>query len=299
MHLGEGLLPAAHAVGWAGVAAPAFIVGLRRLEGVARVRAGLAAALTFAVTLFPIPIPVVGITSHMCATPLLGLLYGPAEVVVPTALVLLLQALLFAHGGLTTLGANLVTLGIVGPWAGFLVFRVLRRAGLGAVSAAALACFAGDLAVYLTDAGMLGWALAGSESSAVWGRRLVLALAPAQLPLAVLEGGLSGWMIRALMHSGRWRPAGGDTRGARTAVLALAALLSLASGACRRHYRGLDDAVFATAAASAGRPSRGSFDWADGEVGRALYGGAMLIAGLVLGRAWGRSARRRDEGDQR
>jgi cobalt/nickel transport system permease protein len=304
MHLGEGLLPARHAALWTAAALPSVLFGLRQLRGDDTVRAGLAAALIFAVTLFPIPVPVVGMTSHMCATPLLAILYGPVNIVVPTALVLLLEALLFAHGGITTWGANVVTLGIVGPIAGYAVWQLLGRTRLGCGPRVALACLVGDLAVYVADAAILGWALGGAEGAALWSRRLVLALAPAQVPLALLEGLLSGWLAVALIKSGRWQPAR-EARvgpaashvlgGGGATLLVLVAFLVLPS-ACTGSRGGLDDVVFAAAGAGAGRPSRSLVDLSGGDLGRAFYGGAMLLAGLALGHAWGRTART-DQGE--
>ena len=54
----------------------------------------------FAATLLPLPVPVVGATSHICLTPLFALLVGVRRMVWPTFFILLLQALFFAHGGL-------------------------------------------------------------------------------------------------------------------------------------------------------------------------------------------------------
>ena len=125
MHIAEGILPLTHALAWAALAAPLVALSAHRVarllregDGAERALLGMAGALTFAVTLFPVPVPIAGVTSHMCATPVLALLLGPRRMVLPAALTLLLQAILFAHGGLTSLGANVLTLGVVGPLVG-------------------------------------------------------------------------------------------------------------------------------------------------------------------------------------
>jgi cobalt/nickel transport system permease protein len=286
MHIAEGLLPLSHAAGWSVAALPPVVLGLRGLEVRERVRLGMVTALVFAVTLFPVPVPVVGVTSHMCATPVLGILLGPRRVVVPTAVVLLVQALFFAHGGLTTLGANLITLGVVGPWVGFWIARGLFALRVPTLVAVGLACGLADAVVYVVDAGILGAALAGAEPAAIWWRRLLVGLAPAQAPLAILEGLLSAWLLRAVARSGRWTmPAWLGTRFAAGAALMLV-LAAVAGGGCSGDFGGLDEKVFEGAGAKAGRASRPLLDVGSSEIGRALFGGAMLVAGFVLGRGW-------------
>ena len=174
MHIAEGILPLSHALGWAALASPFLGLSARHLarslregDGAERALLGMAGALTFAVTLFPVPVPVAGVTSHMCATPVLALLLGPRRMVLPAALTLLIQAVLFAHGGLTSLGANVLTLGVVGPLVGYGLARGLRRLGLSAAWAVGMACALADLAVYVADAGILGLALARERSFGV------------------------------------------------------------------------------------------------------------------------------------
>ena len=63
---------------------------------------------------------VTGSCSHPTGTGLGAVLFGPAAVSVLAAIVLVFQALLLAHGGITTLGANDFSMGIVGPFAAWL-----------------------------------------------------------------------------------------------------------------------------------------------------------------------------------
>ncbi|MBX3472704.1 MAG: energy-coupling factor ABC transporter permease, partial [Planctomycetes bacterium] len=196
MHIAEGLLPAPHAGAWFGVAALCAAAGARRAAPVddpaeRRALLTLAGALTFAATVLPVPVPGVGLTSHVCATPLFALLLGARALVVPAALVLAVQAAFLAHGGLTTLGANVVTLGVVGPAVAVAAARALRRLGLGPRPAAALACGAASLAVYAAAATILAAALPGDRSLGADVGALLVALAPVQVPLALVEGALS------------------------------------------------------------------------------------------------------------
>ena len=117
MHLAEGVLPFGQAIAWSALAAPTVYWSLRGEQRARRdtpsssvIMAGVT-SLLFAGTLLPLPVPVVGATSHICLTPVLALIVGVRRIVWPTFFVLLLQAVFFAHGGLTTLGVNTLT-----PW---------------------------------------------------------------------------------------------------------------------------------------------------------------------------------------
>ena len=141
MHLSEGILPLKHAVASSCLVSPFLIDGYRshkRLQSLDSESAqkpflNMAIAICFAMTLLPIPVPVVGASSHMCATPLLALVLGPRLAVLPAFGILLLQALFFffAHGGISTLGANVLTLGVVGPGCVTVSFQCLRGLALG------------------------------------------------------------------------------------------------------------------------------------------------------------------------
>lgn len=315
MHLAEGLLPLDHAAIWAGVVAPFVVAGAVRLRSVLagppsseRAILGMAGALVFAVTVFPVPVPGVGATSHMCATPVIALLLGPRLLVVPTAICLLLQAVFLAHGGLTTLGANTLTLGVVGPWVAWGLARALRAFAVRPIVAAGVACLAADAAVYVLDASILGLALAGERPWSHWFRVTLTALAPIQGPLAVLEGLLSAWLVAALARRRAdlvpdWLR--GARRNARAVAGAAVAAVVLALPATARandgaeeppavgsDWVGADEGVFEKAAAEAGRTAAGPvIDVERGDLGLFVFSLAAGVAGFVVGRGWERLAR--------
>ena len=97
MHLAEGVLPLSQAIGWSALAAPVLIWSIRGEELARRddtssstVMASVT-SLLFAATLLPLPVPVVGATSHICLTPLFALIVGVRRIVWPTFFVLLLM----------------------------------------------------------------------------------------------------------------------------------------------------------------------------------------------------------------
>jgi cobalt/nickel transport system permease protein len=292
MHLAEGVLPASHAAVWGAVAAPFLVAGIARWRETDRnappeERALVLAATvtTFGVTLFPLPVPFLGISSHLCATPVLALLVGARTLVVPTFLALLVQALFFAHGGLTTLGANVVSLGVVGPVVAVGLVRLLRGLRLPLVPAVGLATAAADAAVYLVDAVILAAGLAGERTFFDLWRTLVLTLAPVQGPLAVLEGVLSALLVRALLaRRANLVPAWLHGRAAVGTAVLLAASLALAPTASAGSVRGLDEVAFQDTAVAAGRnlPT----DSEPGEIGTALAWAVAFAAGVVFGRSW-------------
>ena len=115
---------------------------------------------------------------------------------------LLFQALLLAHGGLTTLGANVFSLAIVGPWVSWLTWKLSSRIGLpvavGVFAAAAL----GDLATYATTSVQLALAYPDPASGIIGAiAKFGGIFALTQIPLAIAEGLLTVVIINAL--SGR------------------------------------------------------------------------------------------------
>ena len=135
MHISEGILPFGWAALWFGVAAPFVAVGLRRLNLLAeedlsfKPLVGLLAAVIFIISCMPIPVPTAGTCSHPCGTGIAAILVGPFVSVLITAVALLIQALFLAHGGLSTWGADIVSMGVVGSFTGYAVFKGVRWMG--------------------------------------------------------------------------------------------------------------------------------------------------------------------------
>ncbi|HEY6838461.1 MAG TPA: energy-coupling factor ABC transporter permease [Geobacteraceae bacterium] len=201
MHIAEGLLPLPWAGLWFAVAAPFVALGLRRLNALShddlsmKPLVGLMAAVVFVVSCMPVPVPTAGTCSHPCGTGIAAILVGPFVSVVITTVALLIQALFLAHGGLTTLGADIVSMGVAGSLAGWLVFRGLRGVGasLGVAGfAAGLAC---DWATYLTTSVELAAGIRGSEPFLPLAAKIALAFIPTQAPLGLLEGAMTAGMV--------------------------------------------------------------------------------------------------------
>jgi cobalt/nickel transport system permease protein len=118
--------------------------------------------------------------------------------------VLLFQALLLAHGGLTTLGANAFAMAVVGPWAGYGAYRLVRRLGGGLLPGVFAAMAVADLATYVTTAGQLALALPDAETGVAGALvKFLSVFALTQVPLAVGEGLLGVLLFRTLTVNAR------------------------------------------------------------------------------------------------
>lgn len=193
MHIAEGFLPVKWAVFWWLVALPFFVWGLRSLTQITKenpeLKLLLALAGAFGFVLSALKIPsVTGSCSHPTGTGLGAVLFGPSVMAVLGGLVLVFQAVLLAHGGLTTLGANVFSMAIVGPWVAFGVYVLITQMGkqkLGIFLAATL----GDLATYTVTSIQLALAFPAANGGvmAAFGKFAGI-FALTQVPLAISEG---------------------------------------------------------------------------------------------------------------
>ena len=210
MHIMEGFLPVEHAIGWSVASAPFIAYGIHSIKKrVAanpeqRILLGVAAAFSFILSALKIP-SVTGSCSHPTGTGLGALLFGPTAMAPIGAVVLLFQALLLAHGGLTTLGANVFSMAIVGPFVAYGVFRLTRRLGASLAVGVFLAATLADLSTYLTTSVQL--ALAFPDPISGFGgsfAKFASIFAITQIPLAISEGMLTVLIFNALA---RFNPA--------------------------------------------------------------------------------------------
>jgi len=88
--------------------------------------AGLVTVFIFAVQMINFPVAA-GTSGHLLGGVLAAVLVGPYAATLSITIVLILQALLFADGGLTAVGLNLFNLSLLGVWGGYLVFLFARR----------------------------------------------------------------------------------------------------------------------------------------------------------------------------
>lgn len=204
MHISEGILPLSWALLWFAAAAPFFFFGLYRLKNQSKEDlsykplVGMISAVVFIISCMPVPVPTAGTCSHACGTGISGILLGPAVSVVVSSVALLIQALFLSHGGLSTLGANLLSMGVAGSFAGYLTFRACRGIRLSLTVSGFMAGMLADWATYLATSAELASGIRGVEPFGPLFIKVVIAFIPAQLPLGLLEGAMTAGMVSLL-----------------------------------------------------------------------------------------------------
>jgi cobalt/nickel transport system permease protein len=222
MHIAEGFLPQGWSIAWYLATAPFFLWGLRRIGAQVadspqkKLSLGMSGA--FSVVLSSLKIPsVTGSSSHPTGVALGAILFGPTPMVVLGTIVLVFQAILLAHGGVTTLGANAFSMAVVGPIVAYWTYRALRPLGTGI--AVFLAATISDWATYLVTALQLALAFPAevggyAESFA----KFTGIFALTQVPLAISEGLLTLIVFNHLVQFNPELFEGGATAGARVAT---------------------------------------------------------------------------------
>ena len=153
MHIMEGYLPAGYCVAWGLICLPFLIAGFFSLRNKVKENRrnltliAMSGAFIFVISSLKIP-SVTGSCSHMTGTGLGAILFGPASVSVLGIIVLIFQAVLLAHGGLTTLGANTFSMAIAGPLISFGIYRLSQKMRINKRIGIFLAACLGDLFTY-------------------------------------------------------------------------------------------------------------------------------------------------------
>ena len=186
------------------VAAPFVVAGGRKIVRQLRERPqdrlelGAAAAFVFVLSALKLP-SVTGSCSHPTGTGLGAVTFGPSVMAALGTIVLLFQALLLAHGGLTTLGANVMSMAVVGPWVAWGVHRLALGLRVPSGGAVFLAAALGDLATYVVTSAQLALAFPAAEGgfTAAFAQFAGI-FAITQIPLAVAEGLVTVVVFHAL-----------------------------------------------------------------------------------------------------
>ena len=148
----------------------------------------MSGAYIFVISALKIP-SVTGSCSHMTGTGLGAILFGPCTTSILGITVLIFQAILLAHGGLTTLGANTFSMAIAGPFVSFGIYLIFKKFNLNKRAGVFLAAAVGDLVTYCVTSIQLGIAypsMEGGVSTSVL--EFLGVFAPTQIPLSIVEG---------------------------------------------------------------------------------------------------------------
>lgn len=204
MHIMEGYLSPVFCIAWGVVCIPFLVKGFMEMKKVftenqkAITILAMAGAYIFVISALKIP-SVTGSCSHMTGTGLGAILFGPCTTSILGIIVLLFQAILLAHGGLTTLGANTFSMAIAGPLVSYGIYRIFKKCNLNKRVGVFLAAAAGDLFTYCVTSVQLAIAYPSPEGGV--GASVVEFLgvfAPTQIPLSIVEGLLTVMIVIAL-----------------------------------------------------------------------------------------------------
>ena len=185
-HIPDGVLSLPVLVSGGALAIGAVALGLKKIGDEDIPRTAILASGFFALSLFALPVGPSSI--HLLLGGLMGIVLGTA--IFPAVCVaLLLQAVMFGFGGLTTLGVNIINIALPGAVIGALVAPMIQRAT--PARAALIAGVASALCVALTGL-MVAASLALSSADYMLSARVMIAT---YLPLMLVEGFVGGFCI--------------------------------------------------------------------------------------------------------
>jgi cobalt/nickel transport system permease protein len=193
MHIMEGFLPVEWALFWFALSIPVVIWGFVRIRKLfaeqpeMKMSVALAGAFIFVLSSLKLP-SVTGSSSHPTGTGASTILHGVAITSVLATIVLIFQALLLAHGGITTLGANIFSMGIAGPLIGWMAYKGMNKVRMGLVPTVFVTAFLANLATYIVTALQLALAYPTDGNAMTSFITFFGIFAVTQIPLAVVEG---------------------------------------------------------------------------------------------------------------
>jgi cobalamin biosynthesis protein CbiM len=130
MHIPDGFIDlptsAAFAAGSALAVAGAVKGARKQLSEQSAPLAGLTAVFIFAVQMLNFPVAA-GTSGHLIGAALAMVLVGPYAATLALVVVLIIQAFLFADGGLTALGLSIFNMAVISVWVSFAVFMLLKK----------------------------------------------------------------------------------------------------------------------------------------------------------------------------
>ena len=206
MHIMEGYLDPIWCLVWFIVMAPFFYFGVVKLRQILRdhpdqkMMVALSGAFIFLISSLKLP-SVTGSSAHPTGTGIAVVFYGVGVCAVLSTIVLVFQALLIAHGGFTTLGANCVSMGIIGPLVGLIFWKILRKANVGVFISMFVAAALADFITYVVTAIQMALNVFTTNNANFVDAFVdfMSVYAVTQIPLAIIEGLVLGMFAQYLV----------------------------------------------------------------------------------------------------
>lgn len=205
MHIMEGFLPSPWWQIWFLISLPFIAIGLYQLNRLVTEKREtlplLAVAGAFVFVLSSLKLPSFnGSCSHPTGMGLGAVLFGPFIAAVLGLIVLIFQAVFLAHGGLTTLGANVFSMGIAGPTVAYLVYKAGIRLGANTYATVFLAAALADLVTYVVTSAQLALAFPGTAGFFGAFSAFAAIFAITQVPLAIIEGAVIALVFKYIVQ---------------------------------------------------------------------------------------------------
>ena len=211
MHIMEGFLPTPWWQVWFAVSIPVILYGIYKMNRLVNEKReilpllAVAGAFIFVLSSLKLPSIITGSCSHPTGTGIAAIMFGPAISAVLGIIVLVYQALFLAHGGFITLGANVFSMGIVGPAFAYLIYKAGMKAKLNFYAVVFLATAFGDWATYVTTSVELALAYPAGDVLTFAGfmssfGKFAIIFAWTQVPLAIMEGAVSALLFKYVVN---------------------------------------------------------------------------------------------------
>ena len=202
MHVPNGFLDVPTSVATAAVAVGGVALALRgarrELDDRTAPMAGLVAAFVFAGQMVNFPVGA-GTSGHLLGGALAAVLVGPWTAVLSVTVVLLVQTLLMADGGLTALGANISLMALVAVGTGWLVFRAAQAVLPRRVSMVAPAAAVGAFVSVPVAAGAFALLFAVGGTAPISTSALLTAMVSWHLLIGLGEAAITGLVVGSVV----------------------------------------------------------------------------------------------------
>jgi cobalamin biosynthesis protein CbiM len=204
MHIPDGFIDIQTSAAFAGLSALGVAAALKgaksQLDEKSAPLAGLTAVFIFAVQMLNFPVAA-GTSGHLLGGALAAVLVGPWAATLALTVVLMMQAFLFADGGLTAVGLNVFNMGIIGVWAGYLIFIFIRKILPKKKSSIALAAaIGGALSVPAAAIGFtIQYALGATATFSV--STVLTAMVGTHILIGIGEALITGLTVSAVLAS--------------------------------------------------------------------------------------------------
>ena len=204
MHIPDGFIDLPTSAAFAAVAAAGVALSIKgaksSLDEKTAPLAGLTATFIFAVQMLNFPVAA-GTSGHLLGGALAAVLVGPYAATLALTIVLLMQGLLFADGGLSAIGLNVFNMSIIGVWAGYGAFLLLRKILPKTKSSATFAAgLAGLLSVPAAAAGfVLQYAIGANATFSV--SAVLTAMISTHILIGIGEALITAFAVGAVLAS--------------------------------------------------------------------------------------------------